>query len=274
MPRQIPDELKEKALSMLQTEDIDTVATTLRIRKAALEKMIEDESVSVSDAKAAAKANPITTPVDAASADDEPVANEKQGRYSPEFKAAALAMMEEKGAVATIKELGISSYTLYDWKKKAEGEKKYPVRQGPLTGKKRKEYSPEFKAAVISFYQENGADATLRKFGVVNNSLYNWLNEAGIKRVGNPRASDHTDAITLYREKGTDAVMEAYGITKGTLRDWLKDAGIDPTPPKYSPEFKAAAIAMTAEKPLTSVAKELGIPASTLATWKMNAKKS
>ena len=31
--------------------------------------------------------------------------------YSPEFKAEALAMMEEKGAVTTIKELGISSYT-------------------------------------------------------------------------------------------------------------------------------------------------------------------
>lgn len=274
MPRQIPDELKEKALSMLETKDIDTVAFTLRIRKTALERLIEDEAVSVSDTKAAPNENPIAAPVNVASKNDEPLANEKPGRYSPEFKAAALAMMEEKGAVATIKALGISSYALYDWKKKAEGEKKYPVRQGPLTGKKRKEYSPEFKAAVISFYQENGAGATLRKFGIVNNSLYNWLNEAGIKRVGNPRASDHTDAITLYREKGTDAVMEAYGITKGTLRDWLKDAGIDPTPPKYSPEFKAAAIAMTAEKPLTSVAKELGIPASTLATWKMNAKKN
>ena len=68
---------------MLQTEDIDTVATTLRIRTAALEKKIEDESVSVSDAQAAAKANPITTPVDAASADDEPVANEKKGAILP-----------------------------------------------------------------------------------------------------------------------------------------------------------------------------------------------
>jgi hypothetical protein len=109
---------------------------------------------------------------------------------------------------------------------------------------------------------------------IVNNSLYNWLNEAGIKRVGNPRASDHTDAITLYREKGTDAVMEAYGITKGTLRDWLKDAEIDPTPPKYSPEFKSRRHCHDCGKPLTSVAKELGIPASTLATWKMNAKKN
>ena len=35
-----------------------------------------------------------------------------------------------------------------------------------------------------------------------------------------------------------------------------------------SAEFKAAAVAMTEEKPLTTVAKELGIPASTLATWK------
>ena len=91
---------------MLETEDIDTVASTLRIRKAALERMIQDDAVPVSDAKAAAKANPIAAPVDAASTDDEPVANEKQGRYSPEFKAAALAMMEEKGAVATIRELG------------------------------------------------------------------------------------------------------------------------------------------------------------------------
>jgi len=63
-------------------------------------------------------------------------------------------------------------------------------------------------------------------------------------------------------------------ITKGTLHGWLKEAGIRLTSPKYSPEFKAAAIAMAAERPLTSVAKELGIPAYTLATWKMNAQKS
>ena len=77
MPRQIPDELKEKALSMLQTEDIDTVATTLRIRKAALEKMIEDESVSVSDAKAAPNENPIAAPVNAASKNDETAGQRK-----------------------------------------------------------------------------------------------------------------------------------------------------------------------------------------------------
>ena len=138
MNRQIPDELKEKALSMLETEDIDTVASTLRIRKAALKRIIEDETAPVTDTKAAANTAPVVIIGNDTSLDDEPKANEKQGRYSPEFKAAALAMMEEKGAVATIKELGISSYTLYDWKKKAEGEKKYPVRQGPLTGKRRK----------------------------------------------------------------------------------------------------------------------------------------
>ena len=273
MPSQIPDEIREKALSMLETEDIDTVASALHIRKAALKRIIKDGTAPVTDVRAAAKKSPIVATGDATSSDDVPKTNEKHGRYSPDFKAAALAMMKEKGAVATIKELGISSYTLYDWKKKAEGEKKYPVRQGPLTGKKRKEYSPEFKAAVISFYQENGAGATLRKFGIVNNSLYNWLDKAGIQRVGNPRASDHTDAIALYREKGADTVMEVYGITKGTLHGWLKEAGIQLTSPKYSPEFKAAAVAMTAEKPLTSAAKDLGIPASTLATWKMKSQK-
>lgn len=260
---------------MLETKDIDTVASALRIRKTVLKRIIEDKAAPAVDTKMATGASvetaQIAKPENNSSADDELIAKEKQGRYSPEFKAAALAMMKEKGAVATINELGISSYTLYDWKKKAEGEKKYPIRQGPLTGKKRKEYSPEFKAAVISFYQENGAGETLRKFGIVNNSLYNWLNEAGIKRVGNPRASDHTDAVTLYQEKGADAILEAYGITNGTLRGWLKAAGIEISSPKYSSEFKAAAVAMTAEKPLTAVAKELGVPASTLATWKTKA---
>ena len=95
-------------------------------------------------------------------------------------------MMEEKGAVATVKELGISSYTLYDWKSKAEGQK-YPRRQGPLSGKARKRYTPEFKAEVIAYYQSHGARETLQKYGIVNNSLYNWLDEAGVDRVG----SDH-----------------------------------------------------------------------------------
>ena len=131
------------------------------------------------------------------------VVNEKRRHYTPEFKAAALAMMEEKGAVATVKELGISSYTLYDWKSKAEGQK-YPRRQGSLSGKARKRYTPEFKAEVIAYYQSHGARETLQKYGIVNNSLYNWLDEAGVDRVG----SDHTRAIALYREKGEDAVLE------------------------------------------------------------------
>lgn len=189
--------------------------------------------------------------------------NEKRRHYTPEFKAAALAMMEEKGAVATVKELGISSYTLYDWKSKAEGQK-YPRRQGPLSGKARKRYTPEFKAEVIAYYQSHGARETLQKYGIVGNSLYNWLGEAGVEPIG----SDHTRAIALYREKGEEAVLEEYGIARTTLRDWLKEAGIHLNSPKYSAEFKAAAVAMTEEKALTAVAKELGIPASTLATWK------
>lgn len=177
-------------------------------------------------------------------------------------------MMEEKGAVATVKELGISSYTLYDWKSKAEGQK-YPRRQGPLSGKARKRYTPEFKTEVIAYYQSHGARETLQKYGIVNNSLYNWLDEAGVDRVG----SDHTRAIALYREKGEDAVLEEYGIARSTLRDWLREAGIKLHSPKYSPEFKATAVAMTEEKSLTAVAKELGVPASTLATWKTNSRK-
>ncbi|MBO4291403.1 MAG: transposase [Lachnospiraceae bacterium] len=205
---------------------------------------------------------------DQAPVSEEPAVNKKRRHYSPEFKAAALAMMEEKGAVATIKEFGISSYTLYDWKSKTEGQN-YPRKQGPLTGKKRKHYTQEFKAEVIGYYQSQGARETLKKYGIVGNSLYNWLNEAGVEHVG----SKHTNAIELYREKGEEAVLEEYGVTKATLRDWLKEAGIDLNPPKYSSEFKAAAVAMTEEKPLTTVAKELGIPASTLATWKTNSKK-
>lgn len=198
----------------------------------------------------------------------DPRAEKKTRHYTPEFKAAALAMMEEKGAVATVKELGISSYTLYDWKSKAEGQK-YPRRQGPLSGKARKRYTPEFKTEVIAYYQSHGARETLQKYGIVNNSLYNWLDEAGVDRVG----SDHTRAIALYREKGEDAVLEEYGIARSTLRDWLREAGIKLHSPKYSLEFKAAAVAMTEEKPLTAVAKELGLPASTLATWKTNTRK-
>ena len=202
---------------------------------------------------------------DKAPAPKEPTVNEKRRHYTPEFKAAALAMMEEKGAVATVKELGIYSYTLYDWKTKSEG-RVYPRRQGPMTGKARKSYTSEFKAEVIAYYQSHGARETLQKYGIVNNSLYNWLDDAGIERFG----SDHTHAIALYREKGEEAVLEKYGIARTTLRDWLKEAGIKLNPPKYSAEFKAAAVAMTEEKPLTAVAKELGIPASTLATWKTN----
>ena len=203
---------------------------------------------------------------------EEPPTYEKSKRYTPAYKAAALAMMKEKGASATIKELGISSYTLYDWKKKAEGHK-YPGKQGPLAGKERKRYTPEFKAEVIEYYQSHGAGETLQKYRIVGNSLYNWLDAAGIERVGNPRASDHIEAIALYQEKGSEAVLEEYGITKATLRGWLKDAEIETArPSKYSPEFKASAVSMTEQKPLTTVAKELGVPASTLATWKANSK--
>jgi transposase-like protein len=203
-------------------------------------------------------------PEDKAPASEEPTINEKRKHYTPEFKAAALAMMEEKGAVATIKEFGISSYTLYDWKSRAEGQN-YPRKQGPLTGKKRKHYTQEFKAEVIEYYQSHGARETLKKYGIVGNSLYKWLNEAGVEHVG----YNHTNAIALYQEKGEEAVLEEYGVTKATLRDWLKEAGINLHTQKYSAEFKVAAVAMTEEKPLTTVAKELGIPASTLATWKM-----
>ena len=174
----------------------------------------------------------------------------------------AVAWTSSNDAVATVKELGISSYTLYDWKSKAEGQK-YPRRQGPLSGKARKRYTPEFKTEVIAYYQSHGARETLQKYGIVNNSLYNWVNEAGVEHIG----SNHANAIALYLEKGPDAVLEEYGIAKSTLKDWLKEAGIHLNSPKYSAEFKAAAVAMTEEKPLTTVAKELGIPASTLATW-------
>ena len=178
-------------------------------------------------------------------------------------------MMEEKGVMATIKELGISSYTLYDWKSKAEGQK-YPRKQGPLSGTTRKRYTAEFKKEVIEYYQAHGARDTLQKYEIAGNSLYNWVNEAGVEHVG----SNHSKAIALYLEKGPDAVLEEYGIAKSTLKDWLKEAGIPLNFPKYSDEFKAIAVAMTEEKPLTAVAKELGIPASTLATWKTNRKKN
>ena len=267
MFRQMPEELKTKALTMLETEDIDTVSTALRIRKAALLKMVEEETVSTP---------PVPPHEETPSPPEVPtVAERKIPYYSPEFKAEALAMMEEKGAVTTIKELGISSYTLYDWKRKAQGQK-YPLRQGPLAGKTRKRYTPEFKAEVIEYYQSHGAGDTLEKYGIVSNTLFNWLNEAGLERVGNLHIhkADHTDAIALYREKGAEAVLEEYGISKSTLNSWLKAAGIDTArKPKYSPEFIATAVAMTKEKPLTSVANELGIPASTLATWKMKSLK-
>ena len=268
MYRQMPEELKTKALTMLETEDIDTVSATLRIRKAALLKMVQ-ASAAPTPPKEEATTEPPPPP------ENPTVAERKIPYYSPEFKAEALAMMEEKGAVTTIKELGISSYTLYDWKRKAQGQK-YPLRQGPLAGKTRKRYTPEFKADVIEYYQSHGAGDTLEKYGIVSNTLFNWLNEAGLERVGNLHIhkADHTDAIALYQEKGAEAVLEEYGISKTTLNSWLKAAGIDTArKPKYSPEFIATAVAMTKEKPLTSVANELGIPASTLATWKMKSLK-
>ena len=270
MSRQIPDELKQKALTMLETEDIDTVAATLRIRKAALLKMMKDEAMDI--------APPAAEPMDATSKDDTTTTSEdaaeeekkdcKVPYYSPEFKAAALAMMEEKGAVATIKELGISSYTLYDWKSKAAGGEQYPRKQGPLAGKMRKRYTPEFKSEVIASYQSHGSAATREKYGISSNALYTWLEEAGIERNRN-RPIDHTDAIAMYREKGQEAVLEAYGITWPTLREWLKDAGIDTHPPKYNPELVEKALVMAQENTLTAVAKELGIPIGTLSAWKL-----
>ena len=276
---QIPEDLKQKALSMLETESIDTVASALRIRKAALIKMIENEAAPTVSISSPASTPTVAMPMEVSASEEattteaavvEEKSEGKAPRYSPEFKATALAMMEEKGAVATIKELGISSYSLYDWKSKADGQK-YPRRQGPLAGKTRKRYTSEFKAEVIAFYQSHGAGETREKYGISGNALYTWLEDAGIERVGQ-RPVDHTDAIAMFKEKGAEAVLEAYGISKATLREWLKDAGIDASlsSPKYSAEFIAAALAMTQEKPLTAVAKELGVPASTLAGWKSN----
>ena len=253
---------------MLETEDIDTVASTLRIRKAALLKMVQASAAPTPPKEEATTETPPPP-------ENPTVAERKMPYYSPEFKAEALAMMEEKGAVATIKELGISSYTLYDWKRKTQGQK-YPMGQGPLAGKRRKRYTPEFKAEVIEYYQSHGAGDTIEKYGISNNTLFNWLNEAKIERVGNllVHKAVHTDAIALYQEKGAEAVLEEYGISKTTLNSWLRAAGIDTVHKlKYSPEFIATAVAMTKEKPLTSVANELGIPASTLATWKMKSLK-
>ena len=278
--KQMPEELKQRALSMLQTEDIDTVVATLRIRKAALLKMIQNEAVDIVplatapiDATVPVEIVPpegATTPTDNTAPTTANAAEKKDRKvpyYSPEFKAAALAMMEEKGAVATIRELGISSYTLYDWKSKADGQA-YPRKQGPLAGKTRKLYTPEFKAEVIEYYQSHGQAAIREKYGISSNTLYTWLEEAGIERNRN-RPVDHTDAIALYREKGREAVLEAYGITWQTLREWLKDAGIDTCPPKYSPVLVEKALAMVQENTLTAVAKELGIPIGTLSAWKL-----
>lgn len=259
---------------MLKTEGIDTVAATLRIRKAALLKMIKDEAVDIAPSAAAPidnAASQAATPV-AATASEGTAEEEKKDRkvpyYSPEFKAAALAMMEKKGAVATIKELGISSYTLYDWKNKAVGGGQYPRKQGPLAGQSRKRYTPEFKAEVIACYQSHGPDEAREKYGISSNALYTWLEEAGIERNRN-RPVDHTDAIAMYREKGREAVLAAYGIAWPTLREWLKDAGIDTRTPKYSPEFVKKALAMAQGSTLTAVAKELGIPIATLSAWKL-----
>lgn len=265
---QIPEEIRQKALTMLETEDIDTVSATLRIRKAALLKMVQASAVPTPP-KEEATTEPPPPP------ENPTVAERKMPYYSPEFKAEALAMMEEKGAVTTIKELGISSYTLYDWKRKAQGQK-YPLRQGPLAGKTRKRYTPEFKAEVIEYYQSHGAGDTLEKYGIVNNTLFNWLNEEDIKRVGNLHIhkADHTDAIALYQEKGTEAVLEEYGISKSTLNSWLKAAGIDTArKPKYSPEFKERAVAIMKEMSVAAVASELGIPVTTLYNWMGQAQK-
>ena len=269
---QIPEEIKRKALSMLETEDINTVATALRIRKSALLKMIED-ATSVSESVPAEEPDvDAYAPTETASY-SQPAEEAKPSRfYTPEFKAAALAMMAEKGPVATIRELGISSYTLYDWKNKADGQK-YPRRQGPLAGKSRKRYTPEFKAEVLEYYQTHGAGETTRTYDIVNNTLFNWLNEAGITRVGRSYV-DHSDAIALYKEKGADAVLEKFGITKETLREWLKDAGIDPNPPKYTPEFKERALKMLETAGITAVAKELNIPVTTLYNWKTRTPKT
>ena len=66
--RQIPEDIKQKALSMLETDNIDTVAATLRIRKAALLKMIKDEAVDI-EPSAAASMDDATTE-DAATSSD------------------------------------------------------------------------------------------------------------------------------------------------------------------------------------------------------------
>ena len=157
---------------------------------------------------------------------------------------------------------------LYDWKSKVAGGGQYPRKQGPLAGKMRKRYTPEFKSEVIASYQSHGSAATREKYGISSNALYTWLEEAGIERNRN-RPIDHTDAIAMYREKGQEAVLEAYGITWPTLREWLKDAGIDTHPPKYNPELVEKALVMAQENTLTAVAKELDIPIATLSAWKL-----
>lgn len=270
MYRAMPDELKHKALSMLEMEDITTVSAALHIRKAALRKLIQEAEAPTSDDAASTADDATPTATSPTS-----INNGRPNSYTPEFKAAALAMMAEKGAIATIKELGISSYTLYDWKKKASGDMaKYPSNKGPLAGKKRKRYTQEFKEKVIASYREKGTTETLKEYGIVNNTLYNWLNEAGVDRVGYQSTSDHTAAIALYQEQGADAVLSEYGITGATLHKWLKEAGIDTTrPPKYSPELKEKAFEMLENMRLIDVARELGVPPQTIIGWRKRSRR-
>lgn len=178
MYQEMPTELKEKALKMLETDDIDSVCKMLRIRKRALKRMLQDESISPRGLSVVYGA---VEKIEEEAADnaEEEASDRIRKHYTPEFKSAALAMMKEKGAVATIKELGLSSYTLYDWKKKAEGDQ-YPAKSSTLAGKARKRYTKEFIDQVIASYLEKGRDETLREYGIVQNTLYNWLNEAEI----------------------------------------------------------------------------------------------
>ena len=122
MSRQIPDELKQKALTMLETEDIDTVATTLHIRKAALLKMMKDEAMDI--APPAAELMDATSKDDTTTTSEDATEEEKKDRkvpyYSPEFKAAAVARTAEQPLTAVAKELGMPASTLATWKMNAQ----------------------------------------------------------------------------------------------------------------------------------------------------------
>ena len=96
--------------------------------------------------------------------------NSKYGkRFSDEYKAVAIDFYKTHTLDETVKEFGVSHFTINSWSKKLGFVKGYS------------KFDTDFKHEVCQYYDNNTVDQTSDKYGVNKHTICRWRRELGYR---------------------------------------------------------------------------------------------